>query len=436
MSVSPTVLVACDDLILLDEVIRHLEEIPHWKLVKSARSADELLGQPVLPDFVLASESVALELVGHPRLGRLTGGLVVFGRQETAPALRAALKLGARGFVQWPEEREQVRALVERDSGVQLPSPLPAGALHAVWAPKGGAGATVVAAHLAGALATLKRSAILVDLDLDHADQTSLLNADPEHKTVGDLLRVANELTQQTAKSVLWSHPLGFSAVLAPGRIGDTSSADASRISRVLGTIREAAEHVVVDLPSGLNPVSVAGLRDASSMEVVLTPDLLGLRRARDLLKNLDGLGLQRERMAIVLNQAGSAEITEKEVEAVLGITKVVRLRADLKIYRAANRGELSPLACRLLTPLARRLVSENPLVSLPAPAERVVETVAVPGPVVSHPRVREVRPAARVGGRPDAVPVPAPSRAPQLAASNPANPPARRVWRSGAASK
>ena len=40
---SPSVLVACDDLLLLDEVIRHLEEIPQWRLVSPARTAEELV---------------------------------------------------------------------------------------------------------------------------------------------------------------------------------------------------------------------------------------------------------------------------------------------------------------------------------------------------------------------------------------------------------
>lgn len=443
MSASPTVLVASDDLILLDEVIRHLEEIPHWKLLRSARSADELLGRPVKPDCVLASEEVALQLVDHPRGAQLAAGLVVFGRQETAAALRAALKLGARGFFQWPDERDQLRGLVESGCEVQAPREAPAGALHAVWAPKGGSGATVVSAHLAGALATLGRRATLVDLDLDHADQTSVLGADPEHKTVGDLLRVADELSRQTVSSVLWSHPLGFSAVLAPGRIGDTASAEASRISSVLGAIREAAEHVVVDLPSGLNPVAVSALLDASSIEVVLTPDLLGLRRTRDLLKGLESHGVQRDRVNIVLNQAGGPDITEKEVEAVLGVTSVVRLRADLRIYRAANRGELSPVACKFLTPLARQLAANYGAEARPEPAGRRPSTVPVSsGPVRVNsselqPVAPGVRPVARAGRRREAAPQrvlePAASptaRIPNLDQSNPLR--ARRTWRSG----
>ena len=38
---------------------------------------------------------------------------------------------------------------------------------------------------------------------------------------------------------------------------------------------------MVADLPSGLSDLTIAVLEDSSSIVLVLTPDLLGLRRAR-----------------------------------------------------------------------------------------------------------------------------------------------------------
>jgi Flp pilus assembly CpaE family ATPase len=358
MSASPKVLVACDDLILLDEVIRHLEEIPHWRLLRSAGSVDELLRLGNDADCILLSGAIAPELAAHPRAGRLSPGVVVFGRQESTEALRAGLRLGARGFILWPDEQSQLRELVEAEAPVPEAASSSAGALHAVWAPKGGAGASVVAANLAGAFAISGRSAVLVDLDLDHGDQTALLGAEPSNKSVGDLLRVADELSAKVVQSVLWSHPIGFRAVLSPAKLGQTGASDGAAVGRVLRAIRETAQNVVVDLPSGLNPVARAGFHEATSISVVLTPDLLGLRRARDLLESLNADGVSPDKIDVVLNQAGGPDITAKEVEAVLGVAAVTRVRADLQIYRAANRGELSPLACKMLSPLAKRLAS------------------------------------------------------------------------------
>lgn len=395
MSASPTVLVACDDLILLDEVIRHLEEIPHWRLVRSVRSVDELLGQTTDPNCILISEGLAGELAENPHSGRLTAGLVLFGRTETNQTLRAGLKLGARGFILWPDERDQLRGLVEGQVPAAIAEASAAGSLHAVWAPKGGAGASVIAAHLAGAFTLAGRGTVLVDLDLDHADQSALLGAEPGIKTAGDLLRVADELSPQVVQSVLWSHPLGFRAIMAPGRTGENAGVDHGSVRRVLNAVRQAGEQVIVDLPSGLNPVATATLPEATSASLVLTPDLLSLRRARDLMKNLRAEGLDPARVNVVLNQAGGPDITPKEVEAVLGVSAVSRVRADYQIYRAANRGELSPLGCKLLGPLVQRLAEAGGPALDPsgAPAER---TEKAPTPVLPNrwqPRPAPIQP-------------------------------------------
>ncbi|HEX2150361.1 MAG TPA: hypothetical protein VHI31_09350, partial [Actinomycetota bacterium] len=216
------------------------------------------------------------------------------------------------------------------------------------------------------------RSTVLVDLDLDNADQTALLGADPASKTAGDLLRVSDELSPQVVQSVLWSHPLGFRAVLAPGKVGDGAAAEGAAITRVLRAIRENAQNVVADLPSGFSPVATAGLLEATSVSVVLTPDLMGLRRCRDLLRTVTSAGLSPEKVDVILNQAGGPDITAKEVEAVLGVSAVSRVRADFQIYRAANRGELSPLGCKLLSPLAKRLASKSAVAPPEAPNRNV----------------------------------------------------------------
>jgi pilus assembly protein CpaE len=331
---------------------------------------------------MLVSDRLIEELAADPRSERLMAGLVVFGRQETATALRAALKLGARGFVRWPEERDQLKALVERGMSVtQEPAHQSSGTVTAVWAPKGGAGATVVAAHLAGSLALLGVEPILVDLDLGSADQTSVLGAEPDTQTVGDLLRVSEELSVQTIISILWSHPLGFRAVLSPGEVGANSQADGAAVRRVVKAIAGLASHVVLDLPSGLNPVAMAGLQEADAIQMVLTPDLLALRRARDLMRSLIMNGLEDARVEVILNQAGGPDITPEEVRAVIGVEKVVKVRADLRIYRAANRGELSPVGCKLLTPVARSLAA-RPQGAVMAQAQQAKPAIPAAPPV------------------------------------------------------
>lgn len=412
---APTVLVACDDLVLLDEVIRHLEEIPRWRLVSAARSAAEVSTgmKASRPDFVLVADSLAVELAGS---GILAGeGVVIFGTQPRTDVLRAALKLGARGFVLWPQERAQLRGMVEEAAAEQAAALIGGGALHAVWAPKGGAGATVIAAHLAACLARLGSSSgsfpgsssgsssgsfsgsrcVLVDLDLDNGDQATVLNAGTEYKSVLDLLRVADEVSSRTVDSVAWHHPGGFRVILSPAQQGQSEAADPCLLNRVVDAIGQGADHVVVDVPSGISRLSTAVLQQATTISLVVTPDVLGLKRARAAVQALRSGTWDPGRIYPVLNQAGGPDISSKEVETVLELHGATRVRADLQIYRSANRGELSPLACRMLAPLASRLLESSGFrvhgSTAPRGAPVLTGAAAERSPAPRVPVVREV---------------------------------------------
>jgi pilus assembly protein CpaE len=392
---SPTVRVACADPILLDEVIRHLEEIPHWRLSASAHSITELLnGVPPQADFLILSDALATELAGNPRAPSVSGGVIVFGREERSHSLRAALKLGARDFVLWPEDQLRIREIIESQSAsVTTNRRAPSGALNAVWAPKGGSGASVVAAHLAAAMATLGPKCVVMDLDLAHSDQTAILGAEAEQKSIIDLLRVAQELSAPMVDSVAWEHSDGFRAILAPGSGREWGSVESDDVMRVIATVRETADQVVADLASGISELVMRVLLEASTVLMVLTPDLLSLRRARDAFAVLRAAGVDPARFLGVLNQAGGADISEKDVRSVLGLTTTFRVKADMQVYRAANRGELSLAGKRMLAPVARMLsetISSGPpsaILTSTVGREREVKVLSAPELPPREPR-------------------------------------------------
>lgn len=355
---SPVVLVASDEVALLDEIVRYLEEIPHWTVV-STRSASELitLVEQQAPDSVLVSDGLARDLaVGGPS-DWSRARLIVLGRQDHPDTLRAALRLGARGFVLWPAERGELRGLVE--SGLTGPRARrgAAGSLEVVWGPKGGSGTSVLAAHLAGALAVLGVDCALVDLDLDHGDQSAILGAEGETRTVLDLLRVVDEISPAVLDSVAWRHPAGLRAILSPASPGEASLVKASDLARALGSLREVIDHVVVDLPSGFGEAAIACSEAADRILLVVTPDLLSLRRGREAMAAFRSAGIDPGRVGVILNRSSAAaDISLRDVEAVLGRPVFLSVRDDASLRKAPNRGELSETGLRLLGRAARRI--------------------------------------------------------------------------------
>jgi Mrp family chromosome partitioning ATPase len=99
--------------------------------------------------------------VASPRLAtsaQLNGSaLLAVDTSETVQSLRRALKAGAKGFFLWPADRGELARAAARvfARGAQEVETL--GRVVAVHGPRGGAGATFVATHLAASFARRER---------------------------------------------------------------------------------------------------------------------------------------------------------------------------------------------------------------------------------------------------------------------------------------
>ncbi|MGH2706924.1 MAG: AAA family ATPase [Actinomycetota bacterium] len=350
---------------MLDEVLRYLEERAPGPEIASVSALPELLvalsKQPLRA--VLLSGSLTRALASD-RISPPPIRPIVLGREEHPDVLRAALEIGARGFVRWPEERLELLALIERASGSGAASSR--GVLAAVWGPKGGSGASVLAAHLAWALRSQAKSCLLVDLDLNHGDQAMILGAEPK-ASILDLIPVADEMTQAALERVAWSHESGFRAVLAPTPVPDTSDraiTNVGGLARALGGMRELVDALVLDIHSGLGELPLLTAFEGSQVVLVVTADLLALNRSRRATQVLAAAGIERERIHPVLNRYGDADIRAKDVEAVLGCRLSAVVPLEMGMRRAPEIGCLSLSGRTLLDGLARRVMgssSESP---------------------------------------------------------------------------
>lgn len=349
-------LVASEDAVLADEIIRHLEEFPHWSAAV-ASSLTQLQGalEAEPPDVVLISADLTRQLAADGAAPHPGVRFVLVGRELPIDVLRAAVAVGAGDTILWPKEIKRLRRAVEQAPAAERPR-VSHGTLVAVWGPKGGSGTSIVAAHLAAAVASLGPPPLLIDLDLDHADQTAILGVEEETKTVLDLIRVVDEITPAAIEGVARRHPSGLRAVLAPGSPGESGLVKPSEAAALLRALREASDLVIVDLPSGWGEMVPFVAEESNHFVVVVTPDLLSLRRSRDALRMLRAAGLPSDRIRILVNRWPGPAIGMKDVEASLGSTPVATVRYDPQIEKASDRGELANLGVRQLEGAARRI--------------------------------------------------------------------------------
>jgi pilus assembly protein CpaE len=332
-----TVVLGFEDAALQEEVLHFLDRLPRVHVVGAAADGQEFVRKvrDVRPDAAVGSPPMlgdgAAEVAGT--------ALFVVAERETTQGLRTALRVGARGFYLWPEEREELARAAERSARPsESKEPGASGRVVAVLGARGGAGATFLATSLAAACAATG-STVLIDFDTFYGDVTTALGAGPESRTAADLSEVMEELTPEHLDRVLYAHPRGFHALLAPHEPSQRGALDTRGLARAAEVLRSSFDTIVLHLPRSMD-LALPGLEIADEVLVVVTLDVLAFRDAKRLLSYIRGLGLDRK-CHLVVNRATRAEVVPDDVERVFGVRPRAVLRNDRSVTRAQNRGEV-----------------------------------------------------------------------------------------------
>jgi len=315
-------------------------------------------------DVVLVCPEIGGEL-RHPSARPEGSTVLVVTPEMTVQVLRDAIDLGAEGVFAWPEERMELGAVIARVAHRREEEPAARGRVIAVYGARGGVGVTFVATHLCAALAERGVSSVLVDLDTSFADVTLALGLGPqdEPRTIGDLSPVADELSPDHVEDALYRHSRGFAALLAPA---DPSWAVSwpGLYSACVALLAGSCQIVLLHVPRTMDEIVRRAMDLADEVLLVTALDVWSLYGAR---RAVRGLGLEdgQSTLRVVVNQASRPQLSERDVERVLGMAPLATVRSDPAVKRALNRAELLPAhsrrAWRDIRKLAARLVAELP---------------------------------------------------------------------------
>jgi pilus assembly protein CpaE len=357
-----SIVLGMEDPALEEEVLHFLDRLPGVRVVGAAADGMRLSREvhDRRPGAIVVSPQVAAHSAGHDG-----ASVLVVATRETTQALRAAMRVGARGFYVWPAEKEK---LGEDARAAARPGPrktTKSGRVVAVCGARGGAGTTFLATNLAAAFTDHGLETVLVDLDVGAADVTTALGLPPDASppTLAPLVGVADELRQEHLDGSLHSHPRGFRALLAPIGPAPGRPPDPDRVAAIVRYLRSAFEAVVLHLPRSFEESTAAAMTESDVILLVATLDVFALRHAKRQLDAPSELGIN-SRCRLVLNRVARGEIVPDDAQRVLGLAPVCQIRIDPAVPRAQNRGELvagrsCPAARRVLS-LAKRLLEEE----------------------------------------------------------------------------
>jgi pilus assembly protein CpaE len=331
-------------------------------------------------DGVAAAEIISQRLPSSP--------IIMMSVHGEAEQLKRAMLAGAREFLVKPfsgdEFATSIKRVYERELArrAQLGAHVAAGTASggsdtgnvedhqvvAVFSPKGGAGRTTLATNLALALRkeTNQRVA-LVDANLQFGDVGVLLNLNPKNRSVLDAVD-GGEPDADIVESVMVDHSTGIRVLLAPPSPEGADLVTAPYLRKIVDTLRETHDWVIVDLPSGLNDHSLTVLDAADQILVVAALEITTIKNVRLFLEVADQLDYERSKLRLVINRSDASQgIRIGDVEASIRRSVDGTIVSDGRLaVLAVNRGvpfvvshPESPLS-RDVTNLARTLAGEK----------------------------------------------------------------------------
>lgn len=235
-------------------------------------------------------------------------------------------------------------AEVNLDSFRKTAEPSKLAPLVSVIGCAGGVGTTTIATHLAGAFAQDGLPATLIDLDLQKGDATSYLGYS-NRLSLQDLLEAKSRLDQELFSSVITSRDAMPSVLAAPTDILPIEEIDFDQLAPILKMARQDSELVVADMPIAMTSWSLSTLFASQAIVLVGKLTVHHLRKLRRQIDFLLSMGIEKERIKVVLNKAETGmfkTLKVDEAEEALRHPIFASLPdEETLIQQAQDRGEL-----------------------------------------------------------------------------------------------
>ena len=178
---------------------------------------------------------------------------------------------------------------------------------------KGGVGKTTAVLNIGKVLADFGREVIVVDADLTKPNIGLHLGSPAVSSTLHDVLR-----GERSIKEVIYVHPSGLKVI--PGSISmkDLERLESDNLGKVLRELDGFAEIVLIDAAPGISKETIAAIKAADEMLVVVNPNMLSITDALKTIKTAEKHGVKV--IGVLVNRISNSrdELSKKNIEALL----------------------------------------------------------------------------------------------------------------------
>ena len=303
------------------------------------------------PDVVIAETPPNQERNGEPasvaiaRLARAfpDTAILVTGPARSAQHVIEIIRAGALDFLGRPVNPDDLVRALDKVARFHPSSTSPqrAGRITSVFSTKGGVGVTTVATNLAVCWADGSPGrTLLVDLDTRQSDIATFLHLRSTYSVV-DAFENLERMDESFLEQLLTKHPSGLWVLPGPPPM-ERIRLSAPQVQAGLEILRSHFDELVLDLPHDLEPATVAALEASDLILFLVSLNVSALRLGAAGLATFGHLGVQPEKVRIVVMRDGTGEdVTLNHARETLGMPIHWKTPSDYRtVVTAINSGE------------------------------------------------------------------------------------------------
>jgi len=180
----------------------------------------------------------------------------------------------------------------------------------------------------------------LVDLNLQYGDVAVLLHVEAHPTSIESLAQQGEQIDGDFLEEVMARGPEEVRVLLAPSSPEFADLVTAANLRAILRELSRTYDYVVVDSPAHLEERILEVMEVADQILVVTSFNITSVKDTKVTLKLLQSLGIERDRVAVVLNQTRpKINFPREEIEKSLRFQVLTQLPYDLRIDDSIDNG-------------------------------------------------------------------------------------------------
>lgn len=329
-----------------NEQKKHLENINNLsiKTLEFSNNVLNFLSQNII--LVININDNPEELQKLTQINDKKASIIIIGNKSDANLLGIAITAGISAFIDTKHDQHE---LVDAIDNIlyKISNAKQKSTFSVLINAKGGAGASFISSNLAYILSQVKYSkAILVDMDLQFGSIGLNFNINSPKYTITEALSDISSLDKISISGYMEKYSDSLNLLLPSTQdIVIPGELDPKALEKLLTLLQDNYNHVIVDLPRLIEPLSMMIMDKADNIVIVLQQNLAQFRDGRRLITILNkDLEINLDKISIIINRYDKNKPLRKE--------DMVKLLSHNKVYTVPNDFNLVETSANLGKPL------------------------------------------------------------------------------------